>query len=76
MAYEKNIEIYKIKGDLNTPLASNPSTPASCGVGDIIIIFDDEVWVRNWNDECPNQFAKAVYNPDFVRMNLNIFDKQ
>ena len=76
MGYEKNIEVYKIKENFNTPLASNPSTPASCGVGDIVIIFDDEVWVRDWNDDRKEQFAKAVYNPDFVRMNTNIFDKQ
>ena len=42
MSYEKNIEIYKMKKDVITPLASNPKIQASCTEGDFIIIIDND----------------------------------
>jgi hypothetical protein len=76
MGYVKNIEIYKVVVNFNSPLASNPSKIANCSLGDFVLIFDDEVWVKNWNDDQEEQFAKAVYSPEFVKMNPSIFEKQ
>lgn len=75
MGYEKKIEIYKVIQNFKTPLASNPKQVANCSLGDYLVIMDDEVWIRDWNDNREEQFAKAVYSPEFVRMNQNIFEK-
>ena len=76
MSYEKNIEIYKMKKDVITPLASNPKIQASCTEGDFIIIIDNEVYVRDYVEGRSAQFAKADYSPDFVRMNKFLFEIQ
>jgi hypothetical protein len=76
MSYEKNIEIYKLIANFNIPLASNPTQKANDNIGDLIFIFDDQVWIRDWNDDREEQFALAVYSPEFVRMNPSIFEKQ
>lgn len=75
MSYEKKIEIYEIRENFNTPLASNPKQIANNSIGDYLVIIDDEVWIKDWNDKREEQFAKANYSPDFVRMNENIFDQ-
>lgn len=74
MNYTKNIEIYKIIENFKTPTASNPSECAKCGIGDLLLIFDDEVWIKNWSD-IKNEYVKAIYSPEFVRINLAIFEK-
>lgn len=51
MSYEKNIEIYKIIGNINTPLESNGSKIADCSIGDYLVIIEDIVWIRDWNDQ-------------------------
>lgn len=76
MPYEKKIEVYKVKENFNSPLASNPSKVASCTIGDFVIIIDDEVWVRDWNAQREEQFAMAIYTPEFVRINPFIFEQQ
>ena len=45
------------------------------GIGDLVVIFDNQVWVRNWCDNHENEFVRAIYSPEFVRINPNIFDK-
>jgi hypothetical protein len=76
MAYEQDIEVYKQKVNFNSPLASNPNKCATCCVGDLIVIIEGVVWVRDWSDDRKEQFAQAVYSPEFVRINPSIFDKQ
>lgn len=76
MSYEKNIEVYKFKANIVTPLASDPHKHAECGLGDLVVIIDRDVWVRDWNSEREEQFALAIYSPEFVRINPLIFDKQ
>ncbi|MFA5207507.1 MAG: hypothetical protein WC428_02505 [Candidatus Paceibacterota bacterium] len=76
MAYEKNIEIYKIKGNFNVPLASNPNQIAESGANGFLIIIDDDVFVQDWNAQRTEQFAKANFNATFVKLNPAIFDKQ
>ena len=51
MCYVKNIEIYKIKDNVVTPLASSPSESANCSIGDYLIIIDKKVWIKDWNDD-------------------------
>jgi hypothetical protein len=75
MSYEKSIEVYRFKENIVTPLASNPDKNADCGLGDLVLIIDRDVWVRDWNAEREEQFAKAIYGPEFVRINPQIFDK-
>lgn len=76
MGYEKNIEIYKVKENFNSPLASDPNRLASCTIGDFVIIIDDDVWVRDWNAQRTEQFAKAAYDKNFVGKNPFIFEMQ
>lgn len=75
MSYDKSIEIYEQIGNFVSPLASNPKKHATCTVGDIIIIIDRDVWVRNWDIDKDEQFSLAYYTPEFVRLNPNIFKK-
>jgi hypothetical protein len=76
MSFIKDIEIYKLKENLRTPLAESPTEIANNGIGDLIVIFDNVVWVRNWNDAHKNEFVRAVYSAEFVRINEFIFEKQ
>lgn len=78
MSHRKNIEIYKNIEKFNTPLAENSNMVANCGVGDTVIIIDNVVWIRNWNDNIDgeNEFVQAVYLPEFVRINDKIFEKE
>lgn len=76
MSYEKNIEVYKIKENIVTPLASDPKMHAECGLGDLVLIIDNEVWIRDWVAGRPEQFAKAIYSPEFVRFNPLIFERE
>ncbi len=76
MSYTRRIEIYEIiNGEFVTPLASCPSEPAGCGMGDKVLIIDDEVWVTDYSSikNEGHNFAKAIYSPAFVRMNKGIF---
>ena len=76
MSYCKDIEIYKIKGDLRSPSAAEPDRVVNCNVGDHVIIIDDEVWIRDWDSGAKAQFSKPSYNAKFVRMNPTIFEKE
>ena len=75
MCYVKNIEIYKIKDNVVTPLASSPSESANCSIGDYLIIIDKKVWIKDWNDDRKEQFAMANYSEDFVKMNPSLFEQ-
>ena len=75
MRYEKHIEIYVIKDNINIPLASNPTLMSNCSIGDYVVIFDNFVWVRDWNDEREEQYSESVFHPEFVRANTTIFDR-
>lgn len=75
MDYVKNIEIYRIKAEFYSPLASNPNKAANCSLGDTVVIIDGIVYIRDWNDEREEQFAQALYSAEFVKLNPNIFDK-
>lgn len=75
LLFDKEIEIYKIGEDINTPLAEGENKIANSNIGDYVIIIDEEVWIRNWGDN-ENLFSKALYSPDFVRINQKIFKKQ
>jgi len=82
MAYNRNIEIYKIKVDFVIPLAESPILDANCDIGDFVFIIDDEVWIRHWrtakdaaDDNHENRFSKANCNIQFVRANKGLFEK-
>lgn len=75
MGYEKKIEIYKIIQEFNTPLASNPNQLANSGNGNHVVIIEEEVWIADFNNRREEQFAKAIYSPEFVRKNGVLFEK-
>lgn len=75
MSYFRDIETFELIVEFNTPLASSPSNCTNTPVGSLILIMDSDVWVRDIQENKPNQFSKAVYSPEFVRMNPKIFRK-
>jgi hypothetical protein len=75
MPYKKNIEVYEQIANFRTPLAETTNKIADCNIGDFVIIINNEVWVRNWNNDNENEFSLAVYSPAFVRINTEIFKK-
>ena len=76
MSYTKVIEIYKIlNSDFVTPLAEAPEEKKAKYIdGDLVIIFDNEVWVEDHNNGT-DEYSKAVYSPAFVRLNKMLFEK-
>lgn len=76
MKTDTPIEIYKIKENFNSPLERDHNKIASSGIGDYLLIINDEVWIRNWDDSKEDNFSKVVYSADFVRINPAIFEKQ
>jgi hypothetical protein len=75
--YRKKAEIYKIKENIKIPLAENPSKMANSNIGDYVMIIDEKVWVVDWQDDKNKElFALANINPDFIRLNDSIFNKE
>lgn len=75
MSYHKNIELFKVIVNFVSPLAEAPEiSSVKHIIGDTVLIIDDEVWVRNWGDSNTFRFSKAIYTPDFVRMNKKLFE--
>ena len=75
MNYIKKINIYEIRDNISIPLMSNPNEIADCSIGDMIIVIDDNVWVRDWNNNRVEQHALANISESFIIMNSNIFNK-
>lgn len=77
MSYEKKIEIYKIlDSNFVTPLAKKPNDDKASYIdGDLIIIFDEQVWVKNRDNQDDDEYSLAVYPPAFVRVNTKLFEK-
>lgn len=75
MNYSINLEQYKILQDFNTPLAIDNNEMANCEIGDSLFIIDEIVYITHKNDEYKDQFFRAIYEPDFVRINPNLFEK-
>lgn len=75
MSYIKKIEIYKIlNSDFVTPLSVAPKEKNAKYINsDFIFLFDDQVWVRNRDNE--DEYALAIYSPEFVRLNTMLFEK-
>jgi len=70
----RNIEIFKIKSEFQTPLRSSYEI-ANCKIGDYILIIDEIVWVQDTNETRQEQYAEAIYTPQFVRVNPKMFQK-
>ena len=75
MSYIKKINIYEIRDNISIPLMSNPNEIADCSIGDMIIVIDNNVWVRDWNNNRVEQHVLANINESFIIMNSNIFNK-
>lgn len=73
--YRQQIEIYKQKIELKTPVFGSKNV-ANCKIGDFIIIVDEIVWVYDYCDDKREHYSQASYNADFVRLNPNLFEKQ
>jgi hypothetical protein len=75
MGYERNIEVYKIMGDFNSPLASNPAQIAKTPRESVVVVLDEKVYVNDIVNGRDETFAEAAYPPAFVRENPRIFLK-
>lgn len=45
------------------------------GYGDIIMIINDEVLLKNWLTDPEGGFIRVTTTPDTIRLNPGIFDK-
>ena len=72
----QHIEIYKQKVLLKTPIYNSHKKVANCKIGDFIMIVDDIVWVYDYSEDKKEHYSQATYNPEFVRLNPNLFEKQ
>ena len=77
MNYSTNIEVYKLLNALfRTPLKEAPEgLQANYIEGDLIIIMDNCVWVKNRERDGDNNYSLAIYGPEFVRINPTLFQK-
>lgn len=84
MSHICNIQIFRIKNtEFVTPLACSPDKEiCKHKVGDLAIIVEDCVWVKNHNakfvpksGDIKSVYVKAVYSPAFVRINPSIFEE-
>jgi hypothetical protein len=75
MAYERQIEVYRILGDFNSPLASNPEKIANSPRDSVVVILENKVYVNDIVKDRFQEFAEAAYPPTFVRENPRIFLK-
>lgn len=75
MGYDLNIDIYKLKMDINTPLMSAPHEMSNTKIGDFIFIIGDKVYIKNPSVHDANKFLQTLYNAEFVRANSKIFEK-
>ena len=75
MAYERKIEVYKVMGDFNSPLASNPNQIAKSLRECVVVILEDKVYVNDIVNGREETFAEAAYPPAFVKENPRIFLK-
>ena len=77
MSYVKKIEVYEILDEnFVTPLAVAPDDEeANYKSADLVIIVDDQVWVKNRDNQDDNVFSLAVYPTAFVRANPTLFHK-
>ena len=76
MSHTKNIEIYKLIANFNSPLANDPTKCSNSGIGDFLVIIDETVWIKQWTDGYPNEFVRVIYDANFVRINPSIFEIQ
>jgi hypothetical protein len=75
MNYLENFEVYRQIVEFKTPLASNPNKVATSSTDSYLIIINDEVYVQDCNVDRLEQFTKAAYSAEFVRINKNLFEK-
>ena len=71
----RNIEIYRITGNIKTQLLNCDNMFSNSGIGNFIIIIDDTVWIEDWNDLTKEQFAQTTYGSEFIRVNTTLFEK-
>ena len=78
MAYELKIEIYRIQEDkFASPLAEAPEDLSiHHNKNDVILIIGKDVWVKDYNNEEPDTYRKAIYSPEFIKINPWLFEKQ
>jgi helix-turn-helix protein len=70
----KKIEIYKIKENINIPLKENINLMSNHSIGDHIVIIDNEVWIKYWDNNIKEQYALVHCFPEFIRVNEYFFD--
>lgn len=77
MSYSKNIEVYILLNALfRTPLAESPEKEQANYIeGDLVIIVNNTVWVKNRKEDGDDNYSQAIYTPEFVRINPMLFKK-
>jgi len=77
----KEIEIWKQKGDFNTPLHDSSGFGLSIGVattkpGDYVLVMENKVWVHHLMDDSGKKlFCRALYDIKFFRANHHLFER-
>ena len=72
----KNIRIFQLKENLKLPTEQDHNVMANCGIGDYIIIIQNEsVYAKNWNDDDKHVYVLLAINPEFILNNTNIFNE-
>ena len=74
MKYEEEIRVYKLKFDINIPLAENPNECADIEVGDVVVAIGMEVFVTDRALK-NGVMSKAVVNRDIFDANTKFFEK-
>jgi len=72
---KRQIEIYELISDLNSPSLGISDKVVENKTGDFIVIVDGEVWIQSTEEDKRNKYHQASYNSEFVRANSNIFKK-
>jgi len=75
MSYKIQVSVYKIKDNINLPLASNPQEIANSSIGDLIICFGGDVYAQEWNnDNTQGNFVLLLNDIDFINANEQLFE--
>ena len=64
-----NIEIFEIKDNINIPIYGDSPNYANSSIGSHIIIICNDVYVKNWCDENPNEYLLSELSSSFIKNN-------
>lgn len=75
MNYNEEIKIFRIKDNINLPLASNPNKITNSSIGDLLVCWDNKnVYVKNWDNPNDASFSLLLNNLAFIEANEHFFE--